>query len=63
MNTIVVWALVVYLSGVKNGGPMLIDNIATERSCRAAVEVIKSNFTYRFDEAVCIPIRKVVDAK
>lgn len=60
MTEVVVWILVVYLSGYKAGGPMLVDDIATKESCEAAAKVIATKFPDRFGGAACIPVRKKV---
>ena len=53
-----VWVLVIYMSGNgHNGGPTVIDNIATQEECvRVSQVVAQSN---RTDSLRCIQVKKV----
>lgn len=53
-----VWVLVFYMSGSShNGGPAVIDNIATREECvRIQHIVLRAS---RIEDARCIEIRKV----
>ena len=53
-----VWVLVIYMSsGGHNGGPTVIDNIATQEECvRVSQVVAQSN---RVDSLKCIQVRKL----
>jgi hypothetical protein len=53
-----VWVLVFYMSGSShNGGPAVIDNIATKEECVRVSEIVMQS--RRADSARCIEVRKV----
>lgn len=53
-----VWILVFYMSGSShNGGPAVIDNIATMEECVRVQKIVLDS--RRADSARCIEIRKV----
>lgn len=53
-----VWVLVFFMSGSShNGGPAVIDNIATREECVRIQEIVLRS--KRGDDARCIEIRKV----
>ncbi len=57
MNTIAVWVLVIYMSGGRDGGPTVIDNISTLQECTRVAEVLRpSRYT---DRVQCVEVRKV----
>lgn len=72
MNTVVVWVLVMTLSGYKAGGPLVIDNISSRENCEAVASQIRQTYTYgrtinergdtvsfSADTHRCIAVRKV----
>lgn len=53
-----VWVLVFFMSGSShNGGPAVIDNIATREECVRIQQIVLG--ARRGDDARCIEIRKV----
>ena len=53
-----VWVLVFYMAGSShNGGPAVIDNIATKEECVRIQQLVLG--AKRIDDARCIEVRKV----
>jgi hypothetical protein len=53
-----VWVLVFYMAGGSyNGGPAVIDNIATKEECVRIQQIVLT--AKRIDDARCIEVRKV----
>lgn len=57
MSTIYVWVLVIYMSGGRDGGPTMIDNISTMQECQRVSQVIRES--YLVDSTRCIQVQKV----
>lgn len=59
MGTMKVWVLLIYMSGVQQGGPTVVDNIASQAECerlRAAVHKLGRVVN---DSTVCLEAVKV----
>lgn len=60
MKTVIVWALLMYADGYRGGGPVVIDNIATQADCVLVARSIKEKSVgYASWSTRCIAIRKV----
>lgn len=57
MSTIYVWVLVIYMSGGRDGGPTMIDNISTMQECQRVSQVIRES--YLVNSTRCIQVQKV----
>lgn len=57
MSTIYVWVLVIYMSGGRDGGPTMIDNISTMQECQRVSQVIRES--YLIESTRCIQVQKV----
>lgn len=61
MKTIVVWVLVAFVGGHQKGGPLVVDNIDSQRNCRALAEqIIRAELSGYTPRAKCFAVRKVV---
>ena len=52
-----VWVLVFYMGSSYNGGPAVIDNIATKEECVRVQQIVLR--AKRIDDARCIEVKKV----
>lgn len=63
METFVTWVLIMTFVGIKSGGPVVIDNIATKQNCEALATQIKSDWIadkrFGVSTTKCIAVRKV----
>lgn len=57
MSTVVVWVLLAKFHVFNGGGPIILDNIASEANCRAVARILLTEQPY--SQPICFPVRKV----
>lgn len=60
MKTIIVWILYAYASGYRDGGPIIIDDIASKQDCISAAIAMQNQYKIEPQSTHCISIRKAV---
>jgi len=51
-----VWVLLIYMSWYNTGGPVVIDNIATQQECVRIQQIVRARSEYRSSQ--CMEVHK-----